>query len=57
VIAFEGGFEYSKKVGLRVSEKMKICSYLHVGKILTHRMCPTGWTISNICIVGDRRYN
>jgi len=30
---------------------MKICSYLHVGKVLTHRMFPTGWMISSVFIV------
>ena len=42
----------SKKVGLCViAEKMKICSYVHVGNILTHRIFPTGWTVSSVCIV------
>jgi hypothetical protein len=35
-----GGGGYSKMIDLRVAEKMKICSYLHVGKILYHRMFP-----------------
>ena len=36
--------EDSNKVGLHViAEKMKICSYLQVGKILIHRIFPTGW--------------
>ena len=50
-----GCWGYSKKVGLRVAEKMKMCSYLHMGKIITHRMFPTGWTISSVCIVPDTR--
>jgi hypothetical protein len=28
------------------AEKMKIYSYIHIGKIHTHRMFPKGWTIS-----------
>jgi len=35
---------------------MEMCSYLHVGKILIHRMFPTGWTISSVYTVADIRY-
>jgi len=35
---------------------MEICSYKHVGKIITHRVFPTGWTISSVHTVADMRY-
>jgi hypothetical protein len=39
-----GGLEGSNKVKLHViAEMIKICSYLQVGKILTHRIFLTGW--------------
>jgi hypothetical protein len=35
-----------EKVDVRViAEKMKICSYLHVEKILIRKVFPKGWTI------------
>jgi hypothetical protein len=41
-----GGVEYYKMVVLQViAEKMKLCFYLHVGKILSHRIFPSGWTL------------
>jgi hypothetical protein len=30
---------------------MKMCSYLHVGKVIAHRMFPTGCMISSVYIV------
>jgi hypothetical protein len=44
-----GGFgeDFNKKVDLQViAEKMKIYSYIRVGKIHMHRMFPKGWTNS-----------
>jgi len=41
------GEDSDKKVGLGViAEKMKIYSYIHVGKVHIHRMFPKGWTNS-----------
>ena len=52
-----GGGEYYKKVGLRViAENMKLCSYLHIGKILSHRIFPSVWTILSVYIVPATRY-
>jgi hypothetical protein len=54
---FGGGGGDSKKGGLGVAKKMKICSSIHAGKILTHRMFSAGWTVSCVSIVPDRRYH
>jgi len=46
------GEHSNKNIGLGViAEKMKIYSYIHVGKIHIHRMFPKDWTNFKGCMV------